>query len=194
MEQRFANLLLQHISDFSKISSSCYKALASFSSSAFYICMFPCSMLLCQAPLQLQKQQKIGLGIQVREQTCLRLTHVKIEICKQSLAAMEQLEYKLLQALEQYNQAESDAGTHTLFQTEKQRARQREKNSILEMHLGKHYQDLHTTAYLSEPPTTDFPRLGLKLFMIIFTLLVWLINYTFAWQHHQFEKQRQGGG
>lgn len=106
---------------------------------------------------------------------------MKIEICKQSLAAMEQLEYKSPQALEQYHQAESDAGTDTLFQTEKLRRGRGEKNQVLEMHLGKHYQDLHTAAYLSEPLTTDFPRLGLKLFMIIFTLLVCLINYTFAW-------------
>lgn len=49
------------------------------------------------------------------------------------------------------------------------------------MHLGKCYHNLHTAAYLSEPLTPDSPMLGLKLFMIILTLLLWLINYNFAW-------------
>ena len=29
--------------------------------------------------------------------------------------------------------------------------------------------------------TADCPRLDLQLFMIIFTQLLWLINYMFAW-------------
>ena len=29
--------------------------------------------------------------------------------------------------------------------------------------------------------TADWPRLDLQLFMIIFTQLLWLINYMFAW-------------
>lgn len=45
--------------------------------------------------------------------------------------------------------------------------------------------------YLSEPLTTDFPRLVLKLFIMTFTLLLWLINYTFACYCHQYGKYRQ---
>lgn len=47
-----------------------------------------------------KRKQKIGLGNQGREQIRPRLTHPNTELCKQSLAATEQLEYRSPEALE----------------------------------------------------------------------------------------------
>lgn len=85
-----SNLLPEHIPDLGKIPSSCYKVQRAFpplASLKLHVSLPTAG----SGSVKPQKwKQKIGLGNQGREQICLRPTHLKIEICKQNLAAVEQ--------------------------------------------------------------------------------------------------------
>lgn len=98
----------------------------------------------------------MGLGIQVGDWASL----VKIELGKQRLAVVDYCVQIAVGTGMIYNKAESDAGMYTFF-LNKNEEKDRGKIPFWKCLLGEHYYDLHTAAYLAEPPAT-FPQDGFK--------------------------------